>query len=475
MRKFRFKPLRMGNFKFKSLMMRIWTTFTVIILIIICGISLLYLGTFRRFVDNSKMQDLKVAHDILLTGKNLSQPNRFDEMKNLRGSAHFIVSIDNNKTPEIVDIGRRKENPLNNGDGAHIPSLPSFNDNSVKLWMASFINDGTIHEKEFKKSYNNMKFIFIISSMDDGSAGKSYLISYIPPNVQDNTILYTIIAAGLVFIIIGFFTAKVVANYISKPLKELEAYTVRIAHKDWKEPIKVKSEDEIGRLAESMNKMQKELKHADQEEKMFLQSISHDLKTPVMVIMSHAEAIIDGVYIDSVEQTAEIIKDEAVSLEKKVKQLLYLNTLDYVLENNNSENEDVDLHELLLHIINRFEIVNSKLEWNLDMDKVMVNSNPDKLQVAIENILENALRYAEEKISVTLKQEDDYAVLELYNDGPNIKAESIDRIFDNLYKDKTGNFGLGLAITKKIIDFYNGEIKAVNREKGVSFIIKYPI
>ena len=286
--------------------------------------------------------------------------------------------------------------------------------------------------------------------------------------------LYIAIIIAIVFIAIGFITAKLVANYIAKPLKELEEHTVRISHKDWKEPIIIKSQDEIGRLAESMNRMQIELKRIDEEEKLFLQSISHDLKTPVMVIMSHAEAIVDGVYIGSVEDTAEIIKDEAISLEKKIKQLLYLNTLDYVLENNN-ENGDVNLHEMISHIIGRFEVVNSRIEWELDMDKLLIKGNADKVQVSIENILENGLRYAESKISVKLKFQGSFAVLDIYNDGPSIPSESIDRIFENLYKDKTGNFGIGLAITKKIIDFHRGEIKAVNRDKGVSFIIKYPI
>jgi len=294
------------------------------------------------------------------------------------------------------------------------------------------------------------------------------------PNIKNDTLLYMVIIIGLIFIVIGFFAAKIVANYISKPLKELENYTVKIAHKDWSEPIKIKSEDEIGRLAKAMNRMQKELKRADEEEKTFLQSISHDLKTPVMVIMSHAEAIIDGVYIDSIEKTAEIIKDEATRLEKKINQMLYLNTLDYLLENS-GKNTYINLHDLLLRIISRFEVINSKIEWNLDLDDVTIMGDVDKIQVCIENILDNAQRYAEEKICISLKKEKDYAVLEIYNDGPNIDKEHIDHIFDKLYKDKTGNFGLGLAISKKIIDFYNGEIKAVNREKGVSFIIKYPI
>ena len=50
----------------------------------------------------------------------------------------------------------------------------------------------------------------------------------------------------------------------------------------------------------------------------------------------------------------------------------------------------------------------------------------------------------------------------------------MEHIFDNLYKDKTGNFGIGLAICKKIIDFYKGEIVAINKEIGVSFMIKLP-
>ncbi|ADH60682.1 integral membrane sensor signal transduction histidine kinase [Thermoanaerobacter mathranii subsp. mathranii str. A3] len=456
----------MKRFRFKSLTMRIWVTFSVVILIIICSTSILYLFAFRKMDENAKMQDLKVVHEALLKSNDFNQPlSNFSKIKNLRNSDNFIVNIDDNNRISIIDINKRGVPPP--------PPPPGHNDIAVKIWMTSFIKGDNIHEKQFKEVYNNVQFLFIISSIEYGSTGKSYLISYMP-NIKNDTLLYMVIIIGLIFIVIGFFAAKIVANYISKPLKELENYTVKIAHKDWSEPIKIKSEDEIGRLAKAMNRMQKELKRADEEEKTFLQSISHDLKTPVMVIMSHAEAIIDGVYIDSIEKTAEIIKDEATRLEKKINQMLYLNTLDYLLENS-GKNTYINLHDLLLRIISRFEVINSKIEWNLDLDDVTIMGDVDKIQVCIENILDNAQRYAEEKICISLKKEKDYAVLEIYNDGPNIDKEHIDHIFDKLYKDKTGNFGLGLAISKKIIDFYNGEIKAVNREKGVSFIIKYPI
>lgn len=457
------------KFRFKSLTMRIWTTFTAIILIIICSISFLYLVAYRKVDEKAKAQDLLVAHDFLLKSKNFSEPDRFDEMRNLKGSEHFIVKISSNSV-QITGLDKEKNN-LPPHDLKMTPP-PMNEDYAVKSWMAGYIN-GSMNEKQFIKKYKNMNFIFIISSINTAGTEKQYLISY-TPDMQDNSWLYMVIIIGAVFIFIGFITAKIVAGYISKPLSELEKFTVRVAHKDWKEPIEVKSDDEIGRLMVSMNRMQSELRHADEEEKKFLQSISHDLKTPVMVIMSHAEAIIDGVYIDSVEKTAEIIRNEAILLNKKIKNLLYLNTLDYALENN-KENETINLHNLILNIVNRFEAINSKIQWDMDLDEVNIYGNADKIQVAIENIIDNGLRYANEKISINVKKEGSFAVLKIYNDGPNIDADHINNIFDNFYKDKTGNFGLGLAISKKIIDFYKGEIKAENNSIGVTFTIKYPL
>ncbi|HEY8889733.1 MAG TPA: HAMP domain-containing sensor histidine kinase [Clostridium sp.] len=462
------------KFKFNSLTMRIWTTFTIIILIIISSISFFYLVAFKTITEKAKTEDLKVAHDFLLKSNNFTQPNRFDglgNIGNLKGSDYYIFNVDKNNKTEIISINKAHGLPP---AAQNDPNSPiKINDNAVKLWMASFITNGTLYEKQFKGTYNNMKFIFIISSIKYENSGKSYLITFMP-EMKDNGLLYMVLWVGLIFIAIGFLTAKLVANYISKPLKELENYTIRISRKDWDQPINVKNDDEIGRLANSMNLMQKELKRTAEEEKMFLQSISHDLKTPIMVIMSHAEAIIDGVYVESVEKNAEIIRDEAISLEKKVKQVLYLNTLDYVLENN-FENSEINMQRLLYHIIKRFEVINNNIQWDLNIDDATIIGNVDKIQVSIENILDNSLRYAKDKICVSLKKEGAFAVVEIYNDGPNIPEEHLSHIFDNFYKDKTGKFGLGLAICMKIINYYNGEIKVTNRDIGVSFLIKYPL
>ncbi len=81
----------MSKFKCNSLTMRIWTTFTIIILIIISSISFFYLVAFRTITEKAKTEDLKVSHDILLKTNNFTQPNRFDELRNLKGSDNHHI------------------------------------------------------------------------------------------------------------------------------------------------------------------------------------------------------------------------------------------------------------------------------------------------------------------------------------------------------------------------------------------------
>jgi two-component system sensor histidine kinase CssS len=441
--------------------MKIWITFSTLILIIVFSSSFLYVDVFRNYEKDSKIENLRVSHDILAASNNLKDlSNKLNEVKNLKDVKHFILNISKDNQIYISDIKQKKDKKY------------EIEEDGMKVWMAGFVKGDKSYEKQITAYYEKKQVIFIVTPIKGNNIGKSYLISYMK-YTYDNKLLYIIIGIGIIFVVLGFFIAKIVANYISKPLKELEIFAKKIACKNWNEPIKTSSEDEIGRLAKAMNEMQKSLKSADEEEKIFLQSISHDLKTPVMVIMSHAEAIIDGIYVESVENTAEIIKNEAISLQKKLKQLIYLNTLDYILQNNN-KNIKINLQELLLNTINRFKVINSKVAWKVNTSETCIYGNIDKIEVVIENILDNQLRYAKKKISINLEEKGECIVLEIYNDGPNIDEKHIEHIFDNLYKDKTGNFGLGLAICRKIISFYKGKIFAVNREIGVSFIVKLP-
>lgn len=443
----------MKKFQFKSLTIRIWFIVTIIIFTIVSVISLVFTFIFREIEENKHREILQYSHDFVLQSvieNEFKKPLK--PFVNHEGIHHAILD---KGTGEIYFFTGHEKSP----------------DKWLLLWMDSFINGKSNNEidESFKETINNKTYLFEISNIK----GNLYLISYRELFIKEYSA--TIFTIGLIIILLSLPISKIIAANIAKPLKQLEAYTKRIANKEWDSELHLNSQDEIGRLAVAMNEMKLALKQADEEENKFLQSISHDLKTPVMVIMSYAQAIIDGVYVDSAENTAKIIKNEAIRLEKKIKQVLYLNTLDYVLDNE-KEQEEVYLDKLLYYLVRNFETIKPKLSWQLDIqtNEAVVIGNPDRIRVSIENILENQLRYASSKVEISLKEKESAWVIEIKNDGPLIPDKDLNQIFKSLYKGDNGNFGLGLAISQKIINFYHGSIQVENKNNQVCFTICYP-
>ena len=447
----------MKSIQFSSLGMRIWTLFTAIILIITVSIGAIYFVLIKSYVEKSKSPQADITQMI----EPYAQDNDTFADNNVLGRIdYFIARKSGNEKLTII-------NP-EQWDSTEFQRVTP----ELKQVMAGFIAKGMVNKQPFVLNYNNNEYAVNISSIGAQGEENLYLISYMKANVSNSFLGITImISAGI--IIIGFFVSGIVASSIATPLIELENYTGRIACRDWTKPLQINRKDELGRLAAAMNMMQEALKHKDEDEKLFLQSISHDLKTPVMVITSHAEAIIDGVHVESVVETARVIKEEALRLERKISQILYLNSLDYTLEHIN-ESGEINLEELLISITKKMKHIRGDIKWQLNTMELLVSGNREKIRVAIENIIDNQLRYAKERISIYLGDEADLVVVEIYNDGPHIDCSKIENIFENFYKDKTGNFGLGLAISRKIIEFHKGSIAAINKDVGVNFVIKLP-
>ncbi|WP_053956544.1 sensor histidine kinase [Inediibacterium massiliense] len=278
----------------------------------------------------------------------------------------------------------------------------------------------------------------------------------------------------IVISIINITTAKFIAHYITAPLRYLEKQVRKIANKEWTTPIALDRKDEIGKLAVSIHSMQESLKSKDQEEQIFLQTVSHDLKTPIMVIHSYAQAVLDGIYLNnSLEDTVHIILKESKNLENKVKKLLYLNSLDYIMKRK-IELNPISLKEVLLHIVNRLSFHHTHIHIHTSVEDIYMLGNEEELTIAFENILENNLRYAKSQIYVHCKKVNHNIKITFENDGPLIDSLILDNLFHRFYKGNNGHFGLGLFITQKIVQFHKGNIYAKNIQNGVIFTILFP-
>ncbi|GAB6181831.1 secretion stress-responsive two-component system sensor histidine kinase CssS [Desulfotomaculum defluvii] len=274
-------------------------------------------------------------------------------------------------------------------------------------------------------------------------------------------------------LVASWFVSLFIVRYLTRPLTLMEQHVKRIANRNWHEPLDIKRNDEIGNLAMSIDSMRKQLIKQDETQQTMLQNISHELKTPVMVIRSYAQAIQDGVYPKGdLNGSIEVIDEEGARLEKLIKQLLYLTRLDY-LSNKNSLQKEVQLKKLIEKIVQRLSLQRPEISLRLNLQEISIMGDEDTLQVMIENLLDNHLRYAKSLVEINLWSSSDKkeVMLTLWNDSSRIEPHILQEILKPFQKGHEGKHGLGLTIVRRILKLYNGEISLRNEKDGVLSIV----
>ncbi len=220
--------------------------------------------------------------------------------------------------------------------------------------------------------------------------------------------------------------------------------------------------DEVGLLSDSIDSMRVQIYENEETKKEIMQNLSHDLKTPLAVIKSYAEAIVDEV--ESPDAGLLIMK-QADKLQHKVEKLLQLNRLRYL--EMETPFVEVKMKNIIEPIVNNLKYL-SNLTFELSLDDSIFMGYEENYYTVVENILSNAMRYAKSKIVITLKN----GVLSFYNDGEHIEDKFINADFKAYEKGSKGVFGVGMSIVKKTIFFFDLDLEVQNEEVGVTFIIK---
>ena len=214
----------------------------------------------------------------------------------------------------------------------------------------------------------------------------------------------------------------------------------------------------IGRLIEYDRKKQKQ----------FFENTSHELKTPLMAIQGYAEGIESGV-ISDVKKASNIIISESNKMAKLVDEILKLSRLESGFTKINIQK--VSLQEIIYDCLYEIEAKTDKKQITLkeEIKEVFINADARQLEIAVRNILSNAVRHADKLIEIKADEEK----LTIYNDGDSISKEDLSHIFERFYTGKNGNTGIGMALTKEIIKKHGWDIKAKGLENGTCFIIYF--
>ena len=271
--------------------------------------------------------------------------------------------------------------------------------------------------------------------------------------------------------LLSLIPALLMSRQLTKPIVEMERAVEKISNRQWETALPLDRQDELGQLAHSIDAMRKELKEQDLAQQALLQNISHDLKTPIMVIRGYAQSIGDGIYpTGDLKGSAEVIDEEASRLEKKVVDLLYVTKLEY-FKGQEMKLEPINLDKLMELLVARFKL-RGQLDWEINGEGGEMLGDGEQIRVAFENVLDNALRYAESCIRIDLRQDDAGVEITIFNDGPPVD-ESLD-LFHQFSRGKQGKFGLGLFIVQRIVTLHTGEVSLRNTGDGTAVRFYFP-
>ena len=310
----------------------------------------------------------------------------------------------------------------------------------------------------------------------------------IPPPMEERGLkekLHAVYVIGFFIFILTGIVSYFLSRYLLAPIKELTLGTKALTQFNFKTRIDVRTHDELGQLGEDFNTMAKTLQAYETMKEQWMLDISHELRTPISILKGETEAMLDGIRkIDS--KRIRSLHGEICHLETMVNDLHYLSRKDaqaLVMEKYPMNPLPV-LEDVLALFKPRLTTSDLTIINNLTNEPFVIKGNRDRLKQLFTNLIENNLRYTSKPgtISIWEKSRAGFLFLYIEDSGPGVPEESIDRIFDRLYRvdrsrsRKQGGTGLGLSICKTIVKAHGGSILAANTPgKGLRIEIQLPL
>jgi signal transduction histidine kinase len=262
----------------------------------------------------------------------------------------------------------------------------------------------------------------------------------------ERAIVLMVLFISVILVLLYFLLRKLL-----RPLKDLSLAVQRIGDGDYNVKIPVQRKDELGELAESINEMSSKIDSSIKAKEQLLIDVSHELRSPLTRIKLGLE----------VGSPKEKIEEDVNEMQHMVQGLLENYRADSTLAA--IKFEKVNAAELLEETVDEYEDA-PRIELTKSKDEIYVNADFEKLQIVFRNLIDNALKYSTDNVKIDIKEQSGEVLIWFKDNGIGIAAEDLKYIFEPFYRAdpsrsrKTGGFGLGLSICKKIIDAHKGEI-----------------
>ena len=496
-----------------SLRMKITLIILLIISILLLSIGLLNNFGLPWFYQNEKVSEIKEAYlkidnevmKIESNGQHIIDESSYESIIN--DSLKSIILDYSNKyniTIALVDsfTNRAIYSSAREGDG-----------------LLSRIQDGFIGNQKQNILYSNKNYTIILhqtmqkTSFIEGfgycSNNETIVIMSTPVaslkesvSISNRFLIYMAIIGFIITVILTFIIAKMITN----PILELAEISNKMGKLDFTAKYSGNRSDEIQTLGQNMNYMSDRLENAigklqeaneilkedikrkeaiDEMRKDFIANVSHELKTPIALIQGYAEGLNEGLCEDeeSRKYYTEVILDESEKMNKMVKQLLTLSSL----ESGNSilHKERFNLTSLVESVIESMSILIGEKNVNIVFDStkdIYLNADEFKIEEVVTNYISNAIHHVKDsgEIRINISDHENIIGFSVYNTGNPIPEKDINNVWEKFFKlDKAhsrayGGSGIGLSIVKAIVEAHNGSVAVRNILEGVEFSFNIP-
>lgn len=299
-----------------------------------------------------------------------------------------------------------------------------------------------------------------------------------------------LVFAGAASILLAVFLGIFMSLRLSSPLKKISDKALFLANGEYKERI---TDDlntrEIKILADTINQLSDALMEKDRLRKQLTQDVAHELRTPLTSVQGHMEAMLDGVWELSRERLLSCY-EEIMRLKKLIGSIEDLSATED--RNILLHKEEFEFSTLVEHLLHNYEkeLADKRMTVRLEgmlkekSAEVILYADKDKMSQVLNNLLSNAVKYSDKgaEVIIAYEQEAGHEVIKVSDSGRGISKEDLPRIFERFYRaDKsrnsnTGGAGIGLAITKSIVEAHGGSITASSEYgKGTEFTIMLPV
>ena len=355
--------------------------------------------------------------------------------------------------------------------------------NSPKYWSSSsnFPDDFfyTYQGPEDFKKYNinipNYVYFGLINDIPATAIEKDgfvFYTSYYEQNTSMPTDIPNYLVALLLTIIFIISLNFFIRRYLH-PVQLVKDRLLRLEEGDLESTIPILGEDELARLSIGINKIIYEINNLIDEKQALLLDVSHELRSPLARMQLLLEMIPE-------HTNKKKLINEVLLLEGMISNLLLSDKLSIPYKNLNLSN--INIHKLVDNILDMFPSEKNKIKVNNHISEIIIIADELKLQLAIRNLIDNALKYndSDKNIIFDINKKNNFIYFIVTDFGVGINQKDIKSITEPFVRldsieNKINGFGIGLTITKKVIEAHRGElIIKSNINKGSSFSIKIP-